>query len=176
TREGVRDERRRAIVTDETHVGRRVGGATSGRYESGADGAEAGGDDLPRVWVGVGAWQMQHESAGGARDAHADLEQHEAQTADLGPRERRAIGAELEFLQQDVCGGRQRDAELIRPEARAAGAADGEVVLQFLQTILAVAPRTVDRATEPFGSMPQIGDHDARVVPEITSGVDDDFG
>jgi hypothetical protein len=34
---------------------------------------------------------MQHESADGARDAHADLEQHEAQAADLGPRERRAV-------------------------------------------------------------------------------------
>jgi len=65
-REGVRHERDRERETDETHVGCGVSNATSGGRESGADGAEAGGDGLPRVRFGVGAWQMQYEAADGA--------------------------------------------------------------------------------------------------------------
>ena len=113
------DARRRDRRDTRRVSGRRRG--SIGWSYSGADSAEAASDGLPRVRVGVGAWEMQDDSAHRARDAHADLQQHEPQAPDLRARERGAVGAQLEFLQQHVRRGGQRDAELIGPEARAAG-------------------------------------------------------
>ena len=124
---------RATIAAARAHVGC---GDDEGAVESGVDGAEAGRDGPPGLWVGMGAWQMQHESADGAGDAHADLQQHEPQASDLGPRERRAVGPQLEFLQEDIRRCRQRHPELVGPEPRAAGAAHREVVMQFLEPIL----------------------------------------
>ena len=59
---------------------------------------------------------------------HTDLQQHEPESPDLCPREGRAIRAELEFLEQHVGRGRQRDPELVGPESRAARAAHAAAV------------------------------------------------
>ena len=53
---------------------------------------------------------------------------------------------------------------------------DREIVLQFFQPVLTVAAGTVDLAIQPLGTMPEVGDHDARVVPKVAARVDDDFG
>ena len=84
--------------------------------DSGTRGAEAGRDGLPGVRVGMGTGEMQHEAAHRARDAHADLQEDKTETADLCTRQRRAIGAQLQFLEQDVRGRGQGDTELIGPE------------------------------------------------------------
>ncbi len=94
--------------------------------DSAGDGPERGRDGPPGVGIGMRARQVQDDPAYGACDARTDLQQDQAQPSDLRPRERSAVAAELEFLQQDVGGGRQRDAELVGPEARATRAAEGD--------------------------------------------------
>ena len=52
-------------------------------------------------------------------------------------RQRGAGRAALEILEHDVGGGIEQDAQLIGLEPRVAGAADGEVVVEFLDAVLA---------------------------------------
>lgn len=78
---------------------------------SGAHGAEARRDRVPGLEVRVGPWPMQDDAPDRPRHARADFEQHEAQAPDLGARKRRAIGTELELLQQHVRRGRQDHAQ-----------------------------------------------------------------
>ena len=65
---------------------------------------------------------------------------------------------------------------MVGPEARAAGAAEGEGVMQFLDPVLAVAARGVDLRVQPLGRVPQVGDHEARIVAQLAARVRDDFG
>ena len=61
------------------------------------------------------AGQVQHDPTDRADDMHADLQQRESQPRHLAPRQRRAVGAQLGFLHQDVRRGGQSHAQLIGP-------------------------------------------------------------
>ena len=107
---------------------------------------------------------MQDDAADGAHDLHADRDQGLPEPRDLRAAERGAVGAQLQLLTQDEGRRRQRDAQLIGPEARATGAPEGEGVFEFLQAILAIAAGAIDVGVDPLGRLPQIGDDKARVI------------
>src|SRR6266581_3266660 len=73
-------------------------------------------------------------------------------------------------------GGGEEHAQLIGPEATAAGASDLESVVEFLDPIFNVAAGTVDTLVDEPRCLPQIRDHKARVVARLTAGEADDFG
>ena len=112
---------------------------------------------------------MQDDPADGAHDLHADRDQGLPQPRDLGAAERGPVGAELQLLTQDERRGRQGDAQLVGPEARATGAPEGEGEFQFLEAILAVAAGAIDVGVDPLGRLPQIGDDKARVVARFAA-------
>ena len=82
---------------------------------------------------------MQDDPADRPHDLHPDRDQRLPQPRDLRPAERGPVRMELQFLEEDERGRRQGDAQLIGPEARTAGAPEGEGVFQFLEAILTVA-------------------------------------
>ena len=100
----------------------------------------------------MGSRKMQDDPADGTHDLHADRDQGLPQPRDLGPAERGAVRAELELLKQDERRGRQGDAQLVGPEARAAGATEGEREFQFLEAILTVAAGAIDLGVDPLGT------------------------
>ena len=126
--------------------------------------AECARETRPGGGVGMGSREMQDDPADGAHDLHADRDQRLPQPRDLRAAERGAVRAELQLLKQDEGRGRQRDAQLIGPEARATGAPEGEREFQFLEAILAVAAGAIDVGVDPLGRLPQIGDDKARIV------------
>jgi len=79
---------------------------------------------------------MEDDAAHGDDHVDAQFEQPLAQPRDLGVRTRGARGPQAEFLHEDVRGGREEHAQLIRPEATATRAADLKPVVQFLDPIL----------------------------------------
>jgi hypothetical protein len=74
-------------------------------------------------------------------------------------------------LQQDIGGGGEQHAHLIRPEAGATGTADGEIVMQFLDPIFQIAPRAINRFVQPLRRLPQVGDDEAGIVTGRPPGV-----
>ena len=71
---------------------------------------------------------------------------------------------ELQFLEEDERGRRQGDAQLIGPEARTAGAPEGEGVFQFLEAILTVAAGAIHVGVDPLRRLAQIRDDETRVI------------
>ena len=86
-------------------------------------GAEREGDVTPGVEEGRRRRQMEDDAAHRADDADAQLEEPLAQRRHLRARAGRAGGPQPEFLHEDVRGGGEEHAQLIGPEATAAGAA-----------------------------------------------------
>ena len=74
---------------------------------------------------------MQDDPADRPHDLHPDRDQRLPQPRDLRPAERGPVRMELQFLEEDERGRRQGDAQLIGPEARTAGAPEGEGVFQL---------------------------------------------
>ena len=66
--------------------------------------------------------------------------------------------AQPEFLHQHIGRGGEEDAQLIRPEATAAGPTDLEPVVQLFDPILDVTAGTVDPLVNEPRRLPQIGD------------------
>ncbi len=77
------------------------------RHGSGGHRTAPGGDRVPRVWIGVGTREVQHDAADRSHDA--DFEEDQAQASDLGARQRGAVGAPMEFLEHDVRRGASRN-------------------------------------------------------------------
>jgi hypothetical protein len=117
---------------------------------------------------------MQDDPANRAHDLHADRDQRLPQARDLGAPERRPIGAPLQLLVEDEGRGRQRDAQLVGPEARATRAPKGQGEFQFFEPILTVAAGTIDVRVDPLGRLTQIRDDKARVIARLTPGVPHD--
>ena len=134
-------------------------------------GAERARETRPGGGVGMGSREMQDDPADGAHDLHADRDQGLPQPRDLRAAERGAVRAELQLLKQDERRGRQRDAQLIGPEARATGAPEGEREFQFLEAILTVAAGAIDVGVDPLGRLPQIGDDKARIIARFAARV-----
>jgi hypothetical protein len=88
--------------------------------------AEIGGEACPGEGVGMRAGEVQRDAAHGADHVDAEGDEGLAETRDLCPAECGVIQPELQFLKQDEGRGRQRDPELIGPEAGAARAAKRE--------------------------------------------------
>ena len=84
--------------------------------------------------------------------------------------------AQPEFLHQHIGRGGEEDAQLIRPEATAAGPTDLEPVVQLFDPILDVTAGTVDPLVNEPRRLPQIGDDEARVVLRRAAGELDDLG
>src|SRR6267378_5699518 len=121
-------------------------------------GAEGERDMAPRVEIRCRGREMEDDAAHGDNHVDAQFEQPLAQPRHLGARTRGARGPEAEFLHEDVRGGREEHAQLIRPEATAARAADLQPLVQFLDPIFDVATRAVDAFIEEAGRLPQIRD------------------
>ena len=111
---------------------------------------------MPRALIGMCLRGLQHDPAHGADDVHPDRDQRLSEAGDLGARERGAVGAELEFLEQDVGRGRERDAQLVGPEAGTTGAAERQRMVQLFQPIFAIPARTVDVGVDPVGCLSQV--------------------
>ena len=69
---------------------------------------------------------MQDDPADGAHHLHPDRDQGLPESRDLGPAERGAVRAELQFLTQDKRRRGQGNPQLIGPEGGATGAPEGE--------------------------------------------------
>src|SRR6516225_9440301 len=93
-------------ASPETSIGCR------GKGRSAGSGTERDRDLTPRVEIGCGRRQVEHDPADRDDDMDSELEQALAQPGDLASGRRRARGAEPEFLHQDVGGGGQEHAEL----------------------------------------------------------------
>jgi hypothetical protein len=139
-------------------------------------GTERKRDVAPRVEVGRRCRQMEDEAAHRHDDVDAEFEQTLPQCGHLGAGARRARGPQPEFLHEHVRRGGEEHAQLIGPEATAAGASDLESVVEFLDPIFNVAACTVDTLVDEPWRLPQIRDHKARVVAGGTAGEADDFG
>ena len=104
---------------------------------------------------------MQDDSADGPHDLHADRNEGLPESRDLRATERSPVEPELQLLKQDERRRREGDAELVGPEAGAAGAPEGEREFEFLEAILAIAAGAIDVGVNPLGRLPQIGDDKA---------------
>ena len=102
---------------------------------------------MPSIEVWRRPRQMQDEAADRAADFNAEFEQPVAQPRHLGAGAGGACGAQAEFLHEHVGGGRQQDAQLVRPELAELAAArtvDLQTVEQLLDAVLdiaAISPR-----------------------------------
>ena len=68
-------------------------------------------------WTGRdGTRGNARRSTHGAHDLDADRDQRLPEPGHLRARERGAVGAELQFLEEDIRGRGERDAELIGPK------------------------------------------------------------
>jgi hypothetical protein len=77
---------------------------------------------------------MPHDPARRACDPDRQLDQPLPQRGHLGARAGRPLGLLLQRLEQDVGRGGQQDADLIGQEARAAGPAQPQAVLESART------------------------------------------
>src|SRR3990172_4036346 len=99
---------------------------------------------------------MEDDTAHRADDVDAEREQPLTQRGHLRTGAGRARGPQPEFLHEDIRGGREEHAQLIGPEATATRAPDLEPVVEFLDPIFDVAPRTVDAFVDEPRCLPQI--------------------
>src|SRR4051812_36470248 len=118
-------------------------------------GAERPRETKPDRGLGMGSRVVEHNAADRSDDLDTDRDQRLSEPRDLGAAERGAVRAKLQLLKQDEGRRRQRDAQLVGPEARAAGAAEGEREFQFLEAILAVASRAIDLGVDPLRAVRQ---------------------
>src|SRR5450631_266503 len=139
-------------------------------------GAEISGDDLPVVAVQAGGWQVQHDAPHRRVYPGAEFQEVFAQGADLGGSEGGARGAQTQFLVEHVGGGAQQTPQLIGEEAAATGAVDLKAVMQLLDPIFDVTAGAVDRFIQMPGRLPEVGDHEARVVLRLAPWMAHDFG
>lgn len=93
----------------------------------------------------------------------------------LRARTRSVFRAQAQFLHQSVGGSRQENPKLIRPEAGATGAVNGESQVQFLDPVLDIASRTIDSFIDKPGRLPKIGNDEARVVLGFAAGIPQNF-
>src|SRR5947209_19514630 len=105
-----------------------------GSWLAGA-GAEREGDVTPSVEKRRRRGQMEDDAAHGAHDMDAKCEQPLPQCGHLRAGAGRARRPQPEFLHEHVRGGGEEHAQLIGPEATAAGASDLESVVEFLDPI-----------------------------------------
>src|SRR3989442_843526 len=119
---------------------------------------------------------MEDDAAYGDDHVDAQFEQPLAQPRDLGVRTRGARGPQAEFLHEDVRGGREEHAQLIRPEATATRSSDLKPVVQFLDPIFNVAAGAVDVLVDEAWRRPEIRDDKARIVARLAARQADDFG
>src|SRR5439155_24381773 len=97
-------------------------------------------------------------------DVNAELDQLLAQRPHLGPRPDGARRLETYFLHQHIGRCREQDAQLVGPEARAAGATDLQSDLELLDAVLGLAALAVDPLVESAWRAGQFRDDEARVV------------
>ena len=139
-------------------------------------GAEREGDGPPRVEVRGGGRQVEDDAAHRGDDVGPQFEQPVPQPGHRGASTGGPRRAQPEFLHQHRGRGGEEDAQLIRPEATAAGPTDLEPVVQLFDPILDVTAGTVDPLVNEPRRLPQIGDDEARVVLRRAAGELDDLG
>jgi len=149
---------------------------SGGRLTLSGSGTEGQCDLVPGVQEGERGGQMQDEAAHRDHHARPELDEVLAQGGDLGAGTGGAGGAQPQFLHQHVGGRGEQHPELVGPEARAAGAADLQTVVQFLDAVLDLAALAVDPLVHAAGGLPQVGDDEAGVVLGRAVGVADHFG
>ena len=154
------------------HSMERVVGSTVLRGRS----AEASGDDLPGFAVQAGSGQVQHDAAHRGFDPGAEFHQLFAQGADLSRSEGSSGGPQAQLLVERVGGGAQQCAQLIGEEAAATGAVDFQPMVQLFDPVLDVTSGAVDRFIQMPRRVFKVGDHEARVVFGLASGMTDNLG
>ena len=105
---------------------------------------ERKGDLAPGVEIRRGGRQVQDDPPDGDDHLHAEFEQPLTEPGHLGTGTRGARGPQAEFLHEHVRGGGEEHAQLIGPEATAAGPVDLEPVVEFLDPIFNI-PARADR-------------------------------
>ena len=110
----------------------------------------------PRVEVRGGGRQVEDDAAHRGDDVGPQFEQPVPQPGHLGASTGGPRRAQPEFLHQHIGRGGEEDAQLIRPEATAAGPTDLEPVVQLFDPILDVTAGTVERWTPKFGQLAKV--------------------
>ena len=110
---------------------RPAGQLRRGRSREALGAAEREGDVPPRVEVRGGGRQVEDDAAHRGDDVGPQFEQPVPQPGHLGASTGGPRRAQPEFLHQHIGRGGEEDAQLIRPEATAAGPTDLEPVVQL---------------------------------------------
>ena len=123
-----------------------------------------------------GAGEEEANAAGISHNHGADLEQTQADRADLGTGQLgtgQTDGAQS--LHQHIGQGRQEQAKLVRPPQVATGAIGEQAELTFLDAVLHLATSAVAALIEFLGRIAQRGDDEARIgALSVVFGLDDD--
>ena len=137
--------------------------------ELSATDGESGRDAPEGFEERVGLGKMKDEATDRGHNAATDLEQFLAKGLDLGSRKACPCSPVSEFLHEHIGGAGHQDAELVRPEVRAARPIDLESVLEFLDAVLDLPSGAVDPLVDVPGRAAQVGDEEAGVVSRLAS-------
>src|SRR4029434_6101949 len=101
---------------------------------------------------------MQDEWADGSHDLHADRNEGLPESRDLRAAERGPVEPELQLLTQHEGRRREGDAQLVGPEAGAAGAPEGERQFEFLEAILTISAGRIHAGANTLSRLPRVRD------------------
>jgi len=105
--------------------------------------AERDGNAVPGALERERRREMKDDPTDRDLDPHAELDELLAQGRDLRPGAIGVVSREAELLHQHVGCRRHQHAELVGPETRAAGPVDLQAVMQLLEPIFDLTPRSV---------------------------------
>lgn len=130
---------------------------------------------MPVVLCRRGAWKLDDNPAHRNRDTRAKLEQMIYQTVCLCPRASGALRLPTNLLKEREGSDRKEDTELIGQESMAACAIERHRLFEFLDAVLRIASTAVEVPVDRLGAAAHIGDEKARIVPNVSAGIDDDL-
>ena len=137
---------------------------------------QLGGDAGEESLVGITARQQEADSACVAGDHRADLQEFQADRADIGVGPFRAIECQpADGLEQGIGEAREQEAKLVRPPGMTTGAIGKQIELLLLDAVLHLAACTVESVVKVLGFGLEVGHQVARVTAlGSVLGLDDD--
>src|ERR1700733_1086451 len=127
-------------------------------------GAHTTRDAQPVCAIGKCLRQMQHDTAHGTFDPHAEIEQTFAQGADLSACTSTAAVYQTQLLHQHVGGGSQQYTQLVREEAGATGPVDFQSMMQLFYPVLHPGSSAIDPLIQPARPAGEVCNDKTRVV------------